>query len=169
MRPWLLMTLLGPLAIAVAPADEPVRPDSDDACLMLNNRILGPRSGDRPLPLLSGDPARGFRAACAVPWSALSPKNQALPIVGCFRGNLLQLANNAACGKDTGPLWVSARWVVTSAELQHHDKQVAVCQQLETNAWAGTRDFKLDCQPRKKQGTKTQDERPKPAATKPDR
>ena len=178
MRPSPLMTLLGSLAIAAASADEPIHPDQDDVCLMLNNRILGPRSGDRPLPLLSGDPARGFRAACSVPWRTLSPKNQALPVVNCFRGSLLQLANDAACGKDTGPLWVSARWVVTSAELQHHDKQVAVCQQLETNAWAGTRDFSLDCALRKKEvqvapagangGARAGDEPPKPAAANPE-
>lgn len=178
MRPLLLMPLLGSLAIAAARADEPIHRGQDDACLMLNNRVLGPRSGDRPLPLLSGDPARGFRAACTVPWSRLSPKNQALPVVNCFRGNLLQLANDTACGNDTGPLWVSARWVVTSAELQHHDKQVAVCQQLETSAWAGTRDFSFGCELRKKElpvapasakgAAPAVDEPPKPAAADPE-
>lgn len=150
MRRWLLVALLGvgtPLRVT---ADEPSAPAKDDACLMLNNRVLGPRTADRPLPLLAGDAVHGFRPACSVPWSTLSPKNQALAVVGCFRGSLLQIANDAACGRGTGPLWVSSRWVVTSADLQHPQKRVAICQQLETNAWAGTRDFPLDCEARKK-------------------
>ena len=36
----------------------------EDGCLMLNNRILGPRAQGRPLPLLRGDPGRGFVPAC---------------------------------------------------------------------------------------------------------
>jgi hypothetical protein len=151
MRRWLLVALAGSAAVLAVRADEPPQADRDDACLMLNNRILGPRAADRPLPLLSGDSTRGFRAACAVPWSTLSPRNQSLPIVGCFHGSLLQVANDTACGNSTGPLWVSARWVVTSADLEHREKLVAVCQQLETGAWAGTRDFHLDCKPRKKE------------------
>jgi len=150
MRRWLLLALASSAAVLAVRADEPPQADKDDACLMLNNRILGPRAADRPLPLLSGDSTRGFRAACAVPWSTLSPKNQSLPIVGCFHGNLLQVANDTVCGKGTGLLWVSARWVVTSADLEHREELLAVCQQLETGAWAGTRDFNLDCKPRKK-------------------
>ncbi|MBV8496504.1 MAG: hypothetical protein JO361_06970, partial [Gammaproteobacteria bacterium] len=38
-----------------------------------------------------------------------------------------------------------SRWVVTSAQLAQPDHVSAVCQQLETGAWAGTRDFKVDC------------------------
>jgi hypothetical protein len=178
MRPSLLVALLGSVTSLGVQADEPIQADKDDACLTLNNRILGPRSGDRLLPLLAGDPAHGFREACAVLWSTLSPKNQALPVVGCFRGNLLQVANDAACGKSTGPLWVSARWVVTSADLQHHEKLVVVCQQLETNAWAGTRDFSFDCELRKKElqvapagaseGARAGDEPPKSAPANPE-
>jgi hypothetical protein len=151
MRRWLLLALASSAAVLAVRADEPPQADKADACLMLNNRILGPRAADRPLPLLSGDSTRGFRPACAVPWSTLSPKNQSLPIVGCFHGSLLQVANDTVCGKGTGPLWVSARWVVTSADLEHREKLLAVCQQLETGAWAGTRDFNLDCKPRKKE------------------
>lgn len=151
MNRWWLPVLLGAAAVCTARADEPVPAAApDDACLSLNNRILGPRSGDRPLPLLAGDPARGLHPACAVPWSTLSPANKPLAVVGCFRGSLLQVENDSACGRGTGPLWVNSRWVTTSAELQQPQKRVAMCQQLETNAWAGTRDFNLDCQPRKK-------------------
>ena len=103
------------------PADEPARPRRrHDACQSPNNHILGPRSGDRPLPLLAGDAAHGFHPACAVPWATLSPTNQPLPVVGCFRGSLLQLDNDAACGHGTGRLWVSSRWVLTSAEPAAH-------------------------------------------------
>ena len=132
------------------PADEPAAVDKPAVCLMLNQRILGPRSGDRPLPLLAGSPARGFRPACSAPWSALSPNNQPLKIVDCFRGSLLQVANEAACGRDTGPLWVSTRWVVTTADKQRTQTRAASCQQLETGALAATRDFGLDCVPQKK-------------------
>ncbi len=153
MKRWLLPVLLGAVTLCTARADEPVPAAAPaDACLSLNNRILGPRSGDRPLPLLAGDPARGLHPACAVPWSTLSPANKPLAVVGCFRGSLLQVENDSACGQGTGPLWVNSRWVMTSAELlQQPQKRVAMCQQLETNAWAGTRDFNLDCQPRKKE------------------
>jgi len=133
------------------PADEPAAVDKPAVCLMLNQRILGPRSGDRPLPLLAGSPARGFRPACSAPWSALSPNNQPLKIVDCFRGSLLQVANEAACGRDTGPLWVSTRWVVTTADKQRTQTRAASCQQLETSALAATRDFGLGCVPQKKE------------------
>ncbi len=150
MRPRLWMALLGVAAACGVAAEEPPPADKADACLTLNNRILGPRSADRPLPLLKGDAAHGFHPACAASWSTLSPRNQALPVVGCFHGSLLQVENDAACGQGTGALWVSSRWVVTSAELEHPHERVVICQQLETHAWAGTRDFKLDCGPRKK-------------------
>jgi len=153
MKRSLLAVLMCVATVCTARADEPAQAAApDDACLSLNNRILGPRSGDRPLPLLAGDPARGLHPACAVPWSTLSPANKPLAVVGCFRGSLLQVENDSACGHGTGPLWVNSRWVMTSAEVQQQpQKRVAMCQQLETNAWAGTRDFNLDCQPRKKE------------------
>ena len=151
MKQWLLLALLGAATSLGIRADEPTQADKIDACLILDNRILGPRSAERPLPLLAGDPTRGFRPACAVPWSTLSPKNQALPVVGCFRGSLLQVANDAACGRGTGSLWVSTRWVVTSADRQHPQKQVATCQQLETGAYAASRDYTPDCEARKKE------------------
>jgi hypothetical protein len=168
MKRWLLGALAAGIPLGVA-ADEPSAPAKDDACLILNNRVIGPRTADRPLPLLAGDPAHGFRPACSVPWSTLSPKNQALAVVGCFRGSLLQVANDAACGRGTGPLWVSSRWVVTSAEQQQQQpqKQVAVCQQLETHAWAGTRDFPSGCEARKTKDLQPESEPQHPAESQP--
>jgi len=151
MTRWLQLTLPALTMMPGAWADEPPRGATPDACLVLNNRILGPRAPDRLLPLLSGDPSKGFHAACAVPWSKLSPANRPLPVTDCYRGSLLQVANDAVCGAQTGPLWISSRWVVTSAELDDTHAHAAVCQQLETGAWAGTRDLKLDCEPAKKQ------------------
>jgi hypothetical protein len=159
---------LAPLALAMVPAawgDEPAPAPASDACLVLNNRILGPRAPDRLLPLLSGDPTRGFHAACAVPWSTLSPANRPLPVTDCYRGSLLQVANDAACGRQTGPLWISSRWVVTSAELRDTHAHTVVCQQLETGAWAGTRDVQLNCVPEKPEKKElTLEPAPEPAA-----
>jgi hypothetical protein len=149
MKPWLLLAWLG-AATSVA-ADEPAQADKSAACLILDNRILGPRSAGRPLPLYTRDPSGGFHPACTVPWSTLSPKNEALPVVGCFSGSLLQVANDTACGRSTGPLWVSTRWVVTSGDVQHPLKPVATCQQLETGAYAGSRDYKPSCEERQKE------------------
>ncbi|HWZ62771.1 MAG TPA: hypothetical protein VNX02_07115 [Steroidobacteraceae bacterium] len=146
-----LPALLAVLAVPVAAADQAVTGEKTDSCLALNNRILGPRAAERPLPLLSGDPTQGFHAACTVPWSKLSPSNQPLPVTDCYRGSLLQVANAAACGRPTGPLWINSRWVVTSAELADTHSHAAFCQQLETGAWAGTRDLKIDCIPQKKE------------------
>jgi hypothetical protein len=115
---------------------------------MLNNRILGPRTENRPLPLMKGDPEHGFTPACSVPWGVLSPKNDALPVDGCFRDSLLQLSTDSACGAGTGKLWISSRWVVTSDDLAKGTERAAVCQQLETGAWAGTRAFSFECKPR---------------------
>ena len=151
MRPRLWMALLGVSAFSAVAAEEPPPAAKDDACLTLNNRILGPRSADRPLPLLRGDAGHGFHTACPASWSTLSPGNRPLPVIGCFQGSLLQVENDGACGPGTGPLWVDSRWVVTSAELAHPRARLVLCQQLETHAWAGTRDFKLDCEPRKKE------------------
>jgi hypothetical protein len=150
MKRWLLVALACVLTSPGVPADEPAASDKPAVCPMLNQRILGPRSDDRPLPLLAGSPAHGFRPACSAPWSTLSPNNQPLRIVDCFRGSLLQVANEAACGRDTGPLWVSTRWVVTSADKQRTQTRAATCQQLETGALAATRDFVPDCVPQKK-------------------
>ena len=78
-------------------ADEPAPPaPGHDACQVQGNRILGPRPLNRPLPLLGGNPTGGFHPACAVPWATLSPNNQPLAVVGCYRGNLLQVANDSA-------------------------------------------------------------------------
>jgi hypothetical protein len=134
---------------AAAPAAPPAVPPAA-ACQMPNNHILGPRSADRPLPLLAGDPQHGFHAACTVPWSTLSPKNEGLPVLECFQGSLLRLDNATACGVASGPLWVSSRWVLTSADLNRTASHQAACQQLETGAWAGTRDLNLTCLPQQK-------------------
>lgn len=131
-----------------------------DPCLKIDNRVLGPRTSDRPLPLLSGDPAHGFHPACTVSWRALSPSNQALPVTDCFRGSLLQIPNDSACGTGTGPLWVSSRWVMTSAELVKPAARAATCQQLDTGAWAGTRAYDFDCVPRKKELKRPSDGKP---------
>ena len=151
MKRWLLLAVVSAAASPGVPAAEPAPADKPAACLLLNHRILGPRYGGRPLPLLAGDPAHGFRPACSVPWSTLSPNNQALPIVDCYQGSLLQVANHAACGSDTGPLWVSTRWVLTSADQQRPLNRAAACQHLETGALAATRDFEPDCLPQEKQ------------------
>jgi hypothetical protein len=157
MRPWRVLALacaLTSAGISIS-ADEPPKAaapkaPNPDPCLMLDNRVLGPRSGDRPLPLLAGDSAHGFHPACAVPWSKLSPHNQPLAVVECvFHGSLLQVANDSACGPGTGQLWVSSRWVMTSAELQRPAARAATCQQLDTGAWAGTRAYSFDCVPQK--------------------
>jgi hypothetical protein len=147
----LLLALLAEAMVGGAWADQPAQAMKTDACLVLNNRILGPRVPDRLLPVSRGDPTHGFHTACAVPWSKLSPANQPLPVTDCYRGSMLQFANEAACGRQTGPLWINSRWVVTSAELQDVHSHAVICQQLETGTWAGTRDLQLDCVPQKKE------------------
>jgi hypothetical protein len=146
----MLFTVLAAAAVHATWAEEPVQAPKLKLCAVLNNRILGPRTADRPLPLLQGDPVHGLRAACAVSWSTLSPGNHALEVADCYQDSLLQLRNDAACGRGTGPLWISSRWVVTSAELQQAQVDPAICQKLDTGTWAGTRDFPLTCRPEKK-------------------
>jgi hypothetical protein len=146
----MLLTVLAAAAVHATWAEEPVPAPKLKLCAALNNRILGPRAADRPLPLLQGDPVHGLRAACAVSWSTLSPGNHALEVADCYQDSLLQLTNDAACGRGTGPLWISSRWVVTSAELQQAQVDPAICQKLDTGTWAGTRDFPLTCRPEKK-------------------
>jgi hypothetical protein len=146
MKRW-LPVLLGVAMAPGMPADEPAPPLQHDACQVPDNRILGPRTLSRPVPLLAGDPTGGFHPACAVPWATLSPNNQPLAVVGCYRGNLLQVANDSACGRGTGPLWVSLRWVVTSGEARQAPPPTTACQQLETGSYAATRDFQPECAP----------------------
>ena len=144
MKTWLMMLLASVAGcLSGASADEPTNPSAgQNACQVPDNHILGPRVSDRPLPLLSGDAAHGFRPACTVPWTTLSPDKQSLPVVGCYQDNLLQLANDAACGPGTGRLWVSIRWVRTSGEQQRaQSTATATCQRLETGTYAATRDF----------------------------
>ena len=66
----MLLTVLAAAAVHGAWAEEPVQAPKLKLCAALNNRILGPRAADRPLPLLQGDPVHGLRAACAVSWSS---------------------------------------------------------------------------------------------------
>jgi hypothetical protein len=116
------------------------------ACSAANLRIVGPRTKDRPLPLMSGDGAHGFKPACRVPWAVLSPHHEPLSVEACYRDSLLQIANDTACGGSKAKLWVSARWVITSAGPASENAKV-VCQQLETGAYAGTRALKPSCVP----------------------
>jgi len=154
MNRWLLMVLLGVGMVRDVPAgDQPTRASPPGICQVADNHIIGPRTRNRPLPLVAGDAAHGFHPACAVSWSALSPNNQSLPVVGCFQNNLLQLDNDAACGQGTGRLWVSSRWVLTSAELQRAQERVAAsCQRLDNSAVAATRDWLPDCVPHDARG-----------------
>jgi hypothetical protein len=139
------LVALSMLAPCVLSADPPTTPGRD-ACAVAHDRILGPKSKDRSLPLLSGDEAHGFRPACSVPWNVLSPRGEPVPIVACFRGNLLQIDNETACGAGTGRLWVSVRWVVTRAPPPDSGNGV-VCQQLDTAAYAGSRGLTPPCTP----------------------
>ncbi len=150
MKRWLLIVIATAAASPGVWAAEPAPADKPAVCPLLGQRILGPRSEERPLPLSTGSAARGFRPACSVSWSTLSPNNQPLKIVDCFNGSLLQVANNTACGANTGPLWVSSRWVVTTADKQQPASRAATCQQLETSALAATRELALDCVPKKR-------------------
>ena len=164
--------VLAALALNVVPrlawAAEP-QPAVADPCAILNNRILGPRSDNkRPIPLMRETATHGFAPACSVPWTVISPKNDALPVEACFHGSLLQLANDSACGAGTGKLWVGTRWVVTTADLAQEKQHAAICQKLETGSWAGTRALTFECQPRSRalSGFKVDEKAAKPDASK---
>jgi len=130
---------------APAPAMAAAAP-ATPGCGVANLRIVGPRTKDRPLPLMSGDGEHGFKPACRVSWTVLSPNHEPLSVEACYRDSLLQIANDTACGASRAKLWVSARWVITSAGPATQDAKV-VCQQLETGAYAGTRALKPPCVP----------------------
>lgn len=154
MTRWLPAILLGLSAALAARADPPAAAASATACAVPHLAITGPRAGERPLPLLSGDPVQGFRTACSVPWSTLSPKGLPLPVLGCFQGSLLQVSATAVCPSVSGPLWVSSRWVKTTADRppgsgadQSRTAAQATCEQLQTGAYAATRDYQYTCQP----------------------
>jgi hypothetical protein len=149
MNKWLLTALLSFALVHELPAaDPPAATGGLGICQLPDNRIVGPRTRNRPLPLLAGDAAHGFHPACTVSWSSVSPNNESLPVVGCFQDSLLQLANDSACGRGTGRLWVSSRWVLTSADLQRAQSRVAAtCQRLDNSAVAATRDFLPECVP----------------------
>ena len=149
MSKWLLMALMSSCVVRELPAGDPPAPaGAPGICQRADNRIVGPRTRNRPVPLLAGDAAHGFHPACTVSWSSVSPNNQSLPVMGCFQNSLLQLDNDSACGRGTGRLWVSSRWVLTSADLQREQSHLAAtCQRLDNSAVAATRDFLPDCVP----------------------
>ncbi len=171
MRPWLLLALLGVATLPGTRADEPTQA-ANDVCRVPDNRITGPRSAGRPFPLYTRDPTGRIHLACTVSWSTLSPTNESLSVVGCFSGSLLQVENDSACGPGIGPLWVSTRWVVTSGEVPpppNPPKPVAICQELETGAYAASRDYKPDCKPRKTEPQPRSMSQPPAAAETPSR
>jgi hypothetical protein len=129
---------------ATAPAAPKPAPET---CASANTRIVGPRTRDRPLPLLSGDAAHGFRPACSVRWGVLSPKEEPLPVEACYRGSLLQIVNHQVCPAVKGNLWVAARWVVTTADPTPDRAGAVACQHLETLALAATRALPPPCTP----------------------
>jgi hypothetical protein len=119
-------------------------PHSD--CASPDIWVVGPRTQSRPLPLLSGDSVHGFKPACTLPWSAINPKNTPLAVAACFRSGLLQIDTDAVCGAGKGKLWISSRWVVTTAKAAPKDN-AAGCQQLQTSAYAATRTLPGPCAP----------------------
>jgi hypothetical protein len=114
-------------------------------CAVPNNRIVGPRTHGRPLPLLTGDAAEGFRPACLMAWNVIDPTNQPMIITACLSGGLLQIDVAARCGVAKGKLWISSRWVITSAELASPGPKSAACQQMQTDAYAASRAIPAPC------------------------
>jgi len=150
MKTRLLAAVVLTSAAYTGSADQPTTPAKSDICSVLNNQVIGPNVNVSNLPLLKGDPAHP-RRACSVPWSVLSPKNEPLPIVGCYNGRLLRVQNDSACGSDTGFLWVERAWVITSADKTRTltSNRSATCQALDTTTTAATRDFHPECIPQK--------------------
>lgn len=132
------------LLASSAPSAEQAPAAVRDSCAAKHDRIIGPKTGDRPLPLMSGDELHGFRPACNVRWAALSPRGEPVTVTACYRENLLQIDNETACGVGKGRLWVSIRWVVTRAATEAGSGRVA-CQHLDTAAYAGTRGLPPPC------------------------
>jgi hypothetical protein len=160
MTRWLSAFLLMLLACSGASAAEPAPAAPAGSCAA---NVTESRIGERPLPLLQGDPAHGFRTACSVPWKILSPGGKPLPVLQCYQGSMLQLRTAAVCGSDAGPLWISTRWVKTDAPVPKAQARAAPaqasCEQLQTGAWAGTRDYSYTC------SSAQRDLTPAPAAT----
>jgi hypothetical protein len=125
---------------------QPTAPADSDICSARSNQVIGANVNVSTLPLLKGDPAHPKRA-CSVPWTVLSPNNQPLPIVGCYKGRLLRVQNNTACGSDTGFLWVARMWVLTSADKTQAptSNQRPSCQTLDTTTTAATRAYPPEC------------------------
>jgi hypothetical protein len=146
-------TLAGLVSLTLALAalgDEPKVPAAK-SCPSADEHITASRIGDRPLPLLAGDPVHGFKAACSLPWSRLSPNHAPLPVQECFQGTLLKLSATGLCGPGSDPLWISSRWVKTNAEPLADPKPRTACEQLQTGSYAATRDYSFDCQPVKRE------------------
>jgi hypothetical protein len=148
LAPCALLAADPPAAAATpVPAAPPVaaEPPASD-CIAAGIWVVGPRTQGRPIPLLSGDSVHGFKPACTLPWSAINPKNAPLAITACFRGVLLQIDTDAVCGAGKGRLWISSRWVVTTAKPAPKDN-AAGCRQLQTDAYAATRTLPAPCVP----------------------
>jgi hypothetical protein len=137
--------LLAPYMLLAADPPAPAASAASD-CMAPDMWVVGPRTQGRPIPLMSGDSVHGYKPACTLPWTAISPKNAPLAIAACFRGGLLQIDSAAVCGAGKGRLWVSSRWVVTTAKSAPKDK-AAGCQQLQTSAYAATRTLPAPCVP----------------------
>jgi hypothetical protein len=150
MRPGLAVGLISLCLSLPVRADEPKAVPVAKSCPKVDERITDSRIGDRPLPLLSGDPTHGFKAACSVSWTRLSPNHAPVPVQECYQGNLLKLGATGLCGPGSDPLWVSSRWVRTNADPLADAKPRAACQQLQTGSYAATRDYTFDCQPVKR-------------------
>jgi hypothetical protein len=150
MKPRLLAALVCAGTTCAGMADQPTAPAQTDICSVPHNQVLGPKVNVSALPLLKGDPAQPKRA-CSVTWSVLSPGSQPLPIIGCYKGRLLRVQNNTACGNGTDFLWVERVWVVTSADrtLARTSNRLANCQMLDTTSTAATREYHPECAPQK--------------------
>lgn len=144
---WTLLVLVQVVAQAMQPAGaaDPSGERPAGLCQRLNNRVLGPRTPERKLPLLTGSAEQGFRRACSADWSSIDPGNVALEVLDCYGGTLLQVHGNAVCGVDKEPLWIDARWVITAADLAEPAARLSFCQHLDTGAYAGTREFSVAC------------------------
>ncbi len=96
---------------------------------------------------MSGDPVRGFKPACTLPWSAISPRNAPLAVTACYRSGLLQIDAGALCGVDKGKLWISSRWVQTTTAPAPQKDKTTDCRELQTEAYAATRGLPAPCEP----------------------
>ena len=138
-----VLLLIAPELRATDPA-----PAAEPGCAA-GRTIVGARTRDRPIPLMSGDAASGFRPACAVRWSVLSPHDEPLRVAACFKDICLQIDNETACGGGKGKLWIPARWVITAGAPEPANQPAVACQRLETGLYAGSRGLNPTCVPSK--------------------